>query len=138
VTKTEPGVFSADASGRGLAAAYVVRVKPDGRQIIEPVVRFDSATNKFIAVPIDLSSESDQVILVLFGTGIRNRDSLADVKVAIGGVDCPVEYAGAQGTFVGLDQINVRLLRSLAGLGEVDVVLKVHDQMANTMKIDIK
>jgi uncharacterized protein (TIGR03437 family) len=138
VTKTSPGLFSADSSGRGLAAAYVVRVKPDGTQINEPVVRFDPATNKFIAVPIDLSPESEQVFLVMFGTGIRNRDSLADVKAVIGGVDCPVEYAGAQGTFVGLDQINVRLLRSLAGRGEAEVDLKVHDQMANKTKINIK
>ncbi len=138
VEPTRAALFTADASGRGLAAAYVVRVKPDGTQISEPVIRFDSVTNKFIAVPIDLSSEPDQVVLVLFGTGARNRKSLNSVKVVIGAVDCPVQYAGAQGGFVGLDQINAFLPRSLAGRGEVDVILTVDGRMANTVKIHTK
>jgi uncharacterized protein (TIGR03437 family) len=138
VAAVKPSLFTADASGRGLAAAVVVRVKPDGTQSFEPVSRFDSAMNKIVPVPIDLGPETDQVFLVLYGTGIRHRKSLADVKVAIGGVDCPVEFAGAQGALVGLDQVNVRLLRSLAGRGESDVVLSVGGQMANMVKIQIK
>ncbi|MBL8168727.1 MAG: hypothetical protein JNJ50_11265, partial [Acidobacteria bacterium] len=40
--------------------------------------------------------------------------------------------------FVGLDQINVPLPRSLAGRGEVDVVMTVDGVAANTIRIRIK
>jgi hypothetical protein len=44
-----------------------------------------------------------------------NRGSLANVSVKIGAMDLPVDYAGAPSVFAGLDQVNVRLPRSLAG-----------------------
>ncbi|MGH9838923.1 MAG: putative Ig domain-containing protein [Blastocatellia bacterium] len=138
VVTTRPGLFSADSSGSGLAAAYAVRMKPDGTQFFEAIIRFDPATNRFIPALIDLSSESDQVILALFGTGLRNRQSLTDVKVTVGGVDCPVQYAGAQRGFAGLDQVNVLLPRSLAGRGDVNVVLTVDDRPSNAVAISIR
>jgi uncharacterized protein (TIGR03437 family) len=133
-----PGLFTADASGKGLPAAGVLRVRAGGSQSFEPVARFDPATNKFVAVPIDLGPATDQVYLILYGTGIRFRGSLSDVTLAIGGANAPVQYAGAQGSLVGLDQINTLLPRSLIGRGEVDVVLSVGGQMANMVKIQIK
>ncbi|MGH9847357.1 MAG: serine hydrolase [Blastocatellia bacterium] len=138
IAAVAPGLFTADASGRGLAAATVLRVKADGAQSFEPVAQFDAAQNKFVAVPIDLGPESDQVFLLLFGTGIRNRSALSAVAAKIGGVDCQAPYAGAQGGFAGLDQINVRLSRSLIGRGEVDAALTVDGQAANTVKVQIK
>ncbi|MGH9844828.1 MAG: hypothetical protein ACREEM_39430, partial [Blastocatellia bacterium] len=54
------------------------------------------------------------------------------------GVDAQVTFAGAQGGFAGLDQVNVRLSRSLIGRGEVDVALTVDGQAANTVKVCIK
>lgn len=41
-----PALFTADASGRGLAAALVLRIKADNSQSFEPVARFD-ATKPF-------------------------------------------------------------------------------------------
>ncbi len=141
ITAVAPGLFAADASGQGLAAAVGLRLKANGSWQFEPVVQFDAAQNKFVAVPIDLGPDlgnaSDQVFLILYGTGIRHRSSLSAVSVQIGGVEAEVEYAGAQGDFIGLDQINVRLPRSLAGRGEVDVVLTVEGQPANTVKVAI-
>jgi uncharacterized protein (TIGR03437 family) len=67
---------------------------------------------------IDMGPDTDQVYLVLFGTGIRYRSSLSNVTVDIGGAFASVEYAGAQGTFSGVDQVNVRLQRSLARSGQ--------------------
>jgi uncharacterized protein (TIGR03437 family) len=137
IVNAAPGLFTANASGQGLAAAVVLRIKADGAQVYEPVARFDSAQNRFVATPIDLSNPSDQVFLLLFGTGIRNRSSLASVSVKIGGVDAEALYAGAQGGFVGLDQVNARLPRSLSGRGEVDVVLTVDGKTANIVRIGI-
>ncbi|HMZ20891.1 MAG TPA: CARDB domain-containing protein [Blastocatellia bacterium] len=138
VAASKPGLFSADAGGSGLAAGYVVRTKLDGLQSFEPISRFDVVSNQFALLPIDLGSESEQVTLAMFGVGIRNRKSLAEVKVFIGDLECLAEYAGAQGTFVGLDQINVRLPRVLAGQGEVNVRVSVEGYLANTVKIHVR
>jgi len=142
VTDVAPGLFAADASGQGLAAAVALRIKNDGSQIYEPVVFFDQSQNKFVALPIDLGpdlgSASDQVFLILFGTGIRNRSALSTVTARIGGENAGVSYAGAQGSFAGLDQVNALLSRSLAGRGEVDIVMTVDGKTANTVRISVK
>jgi uncharacterized protein (TIGR03437 family) len=57
---------------------------------------------------------------------------------AIGGVNALVGYAGAQGDFAGLDQVNLLVPRSLIGRGEVDVVLIVDGQTARSVKINLK
>ncbi|MBI3684220.1 MAG: prolyl oligopeptidase family serine peptidase [Acidobacteria bacterium] len=138
VAVVAPGLFAANANGQGVPAAAVLRVRADGSQSSEPVAQFDAAQNRFVAVPIDLGPESDQVFLILFATGIRYRSSLSAVGAQIGGVDAPVLFAGAQGSFVGLDQVNVRLPRSLLGRGAVDVRLFVDGQPSNTVQISIR
>jgi len=77
------------------------------------------------------------VILLLFGSGIRYRSGLTGVKAVIGGENAEVLYAGLQPESVGLDQINVRLPRSLMGRGEVNVVLTVDGRVANTVTVMI-
>jgi len=138
VVAVAPSLFSANASGTGLAAAVVVRVRADGSQVNEPAIQFDAMQGRFVAVPIDLGPETDQVFLVLFGTGIRNRSAPEAVTAKIGGVDATVSFAGAQGGFVGLDQVNVRIPRSLAGRGNVDVALTVDSKPSNTVQVNIK
>lgn len=138
VVTIAPGVFSADASGRGLAAAVAQRVKPDGTVTYEAIFRYDQAQNKFVAIPIDFGPEGDQMILALFGTGWRFRSSEAAVKVTVGGVNVPVTYAGLQPTLTGLDQINAQLPRTLAGKGEVEVVVAVDGKTANAVRVSFK
>jgi uncharacterized protein (TIGR03437 family) len=105
IAPVSPALFVQDATA--LAAAYVQR---PGRPI-EPV------TN-----PITFGPPDEQVFLILFGTGIRGTPQ-SGVRVRIQGIDVPVVYAGAQPQYPGLDQVNVRLPPSLAGLGEVSIVL---------------
>lgn len=133
-----PGLFSANASGNGLAAAVVMRVKADGSQQFEPVGVFDPAQNRFIARPIDLGPETDRVFLLLFGTGIRGRSSLLSTEVRVGGIVAPALFAGAQGEFAGLDQVNIELPRALAGRGEVPVVCAVDRSGSNQVMVTIK
>jgi len=132
-----PGIFAVDTSGRGLAAATALRVRADGSQSFEPVAAFDAAQNKFVAVPLDLGPATDQVFLVLFGTGLRFRSSLAAVTARIGGADAIVTFAGAA-PGVGLDQVNLLLPRILIGRGEVDVELTVDGKAANTVRVHVK
>jgi uncharacterized protein (TIGR03437 family) len=49
-----------------------------------------------------------------------------------------VSFAGAQGDFVGVDQVNVLLPRVLAGRGELDLFLTVDGQLANPLRVQIK
>jgi uncharacterized protein (TIGR03437 family) len=60
------------------------------------------------------------------------------VSVTIGGVAVPVFYAGAQGTYPGLDQVNIVLPLQLRGKGEVDLILTVDGQAANPVRIAIQ
>jgi uncharacterized protein (TIGR03437 family) len=133
-----PSLFAANGNGQGVGAAVALRVKADGSRSYEEVVQFDAVWNSFIARPLDLGPESDQVYLVLFGTGIRSRSSLSAVIATIGGAYATVSFAGMQQDFEGLDQVNVLLPRSLMRRGEVDVLLTVEAQMANPVRIHIK
>ena len=118
-------------------AALVVRIR-DGVQTVEPLVR--TRNGGIESAPIDFGPESDHVYLVLFGTGIRGRTSLAAVRTTIDGVDAPVEYAGPQGEYAGLDQVNVRLPRALAGRtwDLLELLLTVDGQVANEVYLAFK
>ena len=132
-----PGLFTANASGTGVAAGYITRVRPGAPQTTEPLAEFDTAQSRMVARAFDMGPAGDQVYLILFGTGLRNRSDLAKVVVQVGGVAHPVQYVGAQG-MVGLDQINILLSRDLAGRGEIDVRMTVDGVATNTTRIAVK
>src|SRR5262245_19960895 len=54
INAVAPSLFTANASGHGVAAAFAVRVKADGSQQFESIAQFDPAQNKFVARPLDL------------------------------------------------------------------------------------
>gem|GEM_PF-1178345 len=137
IANTWPGIFTANGTGDGVAAAVVLRVKSDGSSNYEPVARFDAGQNKYVTAPIDLGSPSDQVYLIMFGTGLRNRSSTEAVKARIGGIDVPVSYAGPQGDYAGLDQVNIPLVRALSGRGEVNVELSADGYPANIVQVSL-
>ncbi|MCG3162642.1 MAG: hypothetical protein JMDDDDMK_03935 [Acidobacteria bacterium] len=138
IARVAPGLFTASSSGQGPAVGQALRIKAGGAQSAEPLSLWDAAQSRFVANPIDLGAASDQVFLILYGTGWRFRSSLSAVSATIGGIDAPVLFAGAQGSFAGLDQINLQLPRALAGRGEVDLILTVDGQTANTIRISVK
>jgi uncharacterized protein (TIGR03437 family) len=86
-------------------------------------------------VAMDLGTPSDQLILMLYGTGIRNYQTLP--QVTIGGTPATVLGAAAQSQYAGLDQVNVLVPNSLKGAGDVDLLLKVDGNAANTVRIRI-
>ncbi len=138
VETVSPGIFTANASGQGVPAAIVQRVRADGSQTFEPVAQFDSAQNRFVPLPIDLGAATDQLFLIGFGSGFRYRSSLSTVIGAIGGTSAQVLYAGEQGFFTGLDQTNIAIPRSLAGRGDVDLAFTVDGKSANTVSLNFK
>ncbi len=132
------GIFAADANGKGVAASQIVRVKPGNVQSFELVAQYDTATRRFVALPIDFGPADNEIFLVLYGTGFRQVAAQSDVTVTLGGTPGTVTYAGAQPSLDGLDQINVKLPRTLIGRGDVDVVVKVGDLTSNTVTVRIK
>jgi uncharacterized repeat protein (TIGR01451 family) len=121
VARSAAGVFTASMNGQGVYAGQVIYAHPDGSQTIA-----NSAAN-----PINLATPTDQVYLVLYGTGLRNA---ASVTAALNGVSVPVTYFGAQGSFAGLDQINLGPLpANLPVSGQVNLAITVDGQAANTV-----
>src|SRR6202023_2060930 len=107
-------------------AALVQKLAADKTQTSAFVFTCGSSAGSCAPAPIDLGAATDQVYLVLFGTGIRGRSSAAAVSATVGGIPVPVVFAGDSGQFVGLDQVNIGPLpRSLKGPGKATVLLPV-------------
>jgi uncharacterized protein (TIGR03437 family) len=131
-----PALFSANATGEGVAAATIERIRADGSRSSEPAFRFDQQLRRYVPLPINLGPASDQLFLVLYGTGIRGAQALSAVSVTVAGEKVPVLYAGAQPSFVGLDQVNAGPLpRALMARGEVAVVLEANGRIANVVTL---
>jgi uncharacterized protein (TIGR03437 family) len=130
-----PGIFTVNGAGTGVAAATALRLAADGSQT--PVQVFQCTAGACGAVPINLQAGGD-VFVAFYGTGIRKRSSLDNVKGSIGGVDVPVAFAGVQPEFPGLDQINVQLPASLRGRGEVTVVFTIDNFTTNPVTINVQ
>ncbi len=130
-----PGIFTRDSSGRGEASATA---SADG-------IHYQSA-------PYSLTVNGQPNYLSLFGTGFRgsaavnpdDENGVAEsVTATIGGVPVRVLYAGAQGYFVGVDQINVELPRELSnrlnpGVNQFEAVISVNGIEANHVMVSIQ
>jgi uncharacterized protein (TIGR03437 family) len=71
----------------------------------------------------------------LYGTGIRGAQV---VQAFVAGHQVPLLYAGPQGQFAGLDQVNITLPSSLAGTGEASVYLVADGKMSNVASMKIQ
>ena len=131
-----PGLFAANANGKGPAAGQFFRVSADGVRTVEPVAQFDQTQNKWVTRPLELGPATDQIYLVLYGTGIRGARSVSVVTLTVGGVTVPVLYAGPQGQYAGLDQVNAGPLpHSFEGRGEINAALTVDGKLANAVTV---
>ncbi|MBI1761339.1 MAG: SBBP repeat-containing protein [Acidobacteria bacterium] len=137
IAAVAPGLFTANANGQGVPAGFAIRQRADGSQSLVNIAVSNNAGQQ-VPLPLDLGPDSDQLFLVLFGTGMRGRTATSAVTATIGGVSAEVLFAGAQGDLAGLDQINLRIPRALAGRGEIDVQLRVDGKLANAVRIAIK
>ena len=136
VERVAPGIFSADGSGRGVAAALFQRTEAVGPDTIDLV--FDRVTRQ--SIPIDLGTGEQRVFLLLFGTGIRGVSGRDQVTTTVGGANVKVLGAVAQGEFLGLDQVNIGPLDrdTFQGRGEVDLVLTVEGRATNTVTVNFQ
>ncbi|MBX3280416.1 MAG: tandem-95 repeat protein [Acidobacteria bacterium] len=149
VRSVAPAIFTAEGSGRGLPAALLLRLRSNGEQIYEPIADYDPSSQSFRARPIDfgpdLGAASDRLFLILFLSGLRapadpNGDGNLNegVQVIFGGASFVPDYAGAQGSFHGLDQINLEVSRSLAGRGLVNLSIAASGgRLSNQTEVEI-
>jgi uncharacterized protein (TIGR03437 family) len=122
VALVAPGIFTFSNGG---VAGQAIRVRADGSQSVED-----------IASGIDLATDS--VYLVIYCTGVRGRSDLSKVTTIIGGQTVPALYAGQQGGFAGLDQINVLLPAGLRGSGVVNLSVTVDGSVSNSATLTFK
>ena len=134
IAASTPGIFTRDSSGRGEASAVA---SADG-------INYQSA-------PYSLRVNGQPNYLSLFGTGFRgilsakpeDENGVAESVIAfIGGIPARVLYAGAQGFFVGVDQINLEIPQSLSnrmssGVTQFEVVIAVNGIEANRVMVSI-
>ena len=138
IGSVSPAFYTMNQNGTGVVAGYVEVVPASGPQTYEPVYSCPGGGPPCTTTPINVSNSSDQFYLVMFGTGFRGRSALDEVSVTIGNQSVPVIYAGAQGQYVGFDQMNVQLPSSLAGAGVVNVVATVNGVQTNPVQIQIQ
>ena len=131
IVSNYPGIFKASADN--LAAAQVARIQA-GKTVYNSVVT-TSPNGTLAAAPIALGPASELATLILYGTGLNGAK---DVTVTIGGMQAQVAYAGPQGTYPGLDQINVLLPQSVSGKGKVDVIVTAGGKLSNPVNVVIQ
>jgi uncharacterized protein (TIGR03437 family) len=129
-----PGLFTANSTARGAAAGQAILVHADGStESPRDLAVFEAAQNVWDPAPIHPCAGNGTVYLVLYGTGIRHYNSAP--TCSINGQSAPVTYAGAQGSYAGLDQINIRLPASLEGVGTASLILMVDGTVSNAVTL---
>ncbi len=130
-----PGLFSAAGSGAGTAAGVAAYNDSSGSH--SALLFHSDALRGIVADPVDV--KSGNVFLTLYGTGFRALSGIPGAKLAVGGETIPITFAGAQGQFEGLDQINAGPLPvTLSGKGEVTIVFTADGKTANTLTMQVK
>lgn len=133
VEAAAPGIFTANATGAGPPAGYALTYSAGAAMPTSSLLLFDcTASPACNPMPVSFGSSTDSVFLVLFGTGIRHGSV---VSAILNGQTLPVSFAGAQGGYPGLDQVNISLPRSFAGLGLVRLQLEVDGLTSNSVQL---
>jgi uncharacterized protein (TIGR03437 family) len=136
--RVSPSLFSASGDGKGLLAGEAL-LSAGAQSTTLPVAIYDSGQRMWLAKPLNVGTGSEFLFLTLYGTGIRGRQNLTDVGATVAGTPVPVTYAGAQGFFPGLDQVNIGPLpKSLAGHGLAEIVISVRGQSSNPVQVQIQ
>lgn len=138
IAAVSPGLFSANRDGKGAALATVVRTSEGAEPSSQPAYQCGETAGSCTPAEIDLGAETDLVDLRLSATGIRAVSDPAAIGVRIGDEAAEVLALERSENDPGVDIVTVRLPRSLAGRGELDVVLAVSESASNAVKVIVK
>lgn len=119
-----PAIFTQDSSGTGAVSA----LKASDQSLV-------TASNPLHA--------GDAVELYVTGLGATKTSNGFDTAiqqpaVTVGGVNCPVSFAGAAPGFVGLDQINCTIPPGLPPSAPAAVIITSGDRSSNTATLAIE
>jgi len=78
------------------------------------------------------------LFLILYCTGVRGRRREQRVTVQLGDLAVVADFVGPQLEFEGLDQINIKLPRTLAGKGDVSINVEVDGLRSNTGSVTFR
>ncbi len=104
VTELSQGIFTLNGGGTGVPLAAVSAVLKDQRVVSLPPYQCSlvGCNASQIVSPDDFTD----LYIVLYGPGIRRGHN---TSATLGSLKAGVDYAGAQPSFPGLDQVNVHL-----------------------------
>jgi len=140
VAAAAPGLYTAVQNGKGVASGIAVcagvctgypTAGSTHGQFFEDTFICGNGPSTCVPQLFSLGAPTDNVVVELFGTGFRHLSSKSVIQAEINGQNLQVQYAGPQGGYMGLDQINVRIPNSLAGSGLVNLFLTVQDPANN-------
>ncbi len=141
ISPVVPGLYTASANGQGAASAIAVcsgtctgwpNRLPNGQSYQNT---FECSSSGCVPQPIKMAT-GDTIVVEFFGTGLRHLSSLSEITASFSNQtvnvqSVPVQYAGSQSGYKGLDQVNVQIPQGLAGSGELNVLLTVQDAANN-------
>jgi uncharacterized protein (TIGR03437 family) len=124
VEAAAPAIFTQDASGTGPASAL-------------------KASDQSLVTAGNPLHSGDTVELFATGLGQTSAKNGLDYAaqqptVTVGGVDCPVSFAGAAPTYIGLDQINCAIPAAAASNLAAPVVITSGNRVSNTATLAIQ
>ena len=146
ISAVSPGLYTANQSGKGVPAAIAVcagtcagwpTTGHANGQFFQYTFVSGCAPGSCEPQPISLGVPADNVVIEFFGTGLRHLASLTTITAQVtdqqnNRQSVPVQYAGKAG-YTGLDQVNVQLPHTLAGIGQVSLVLTVQAPDGSTV-----
>ncbi len=133
-----PSIYTVNMNGVGPPAAYALTTAVDGSITLQWVFSCGTAPLSCIPAPLDLGPSSSETVLLLFGTGIKGVSSLSGIQAQIGAASVPVQTAGPDATYPGLDIVTLVLPHTLAGSGQSNVVLTVDGIATNAVQLSFK
>jgi len=146
ISAVSPGLYTANQNGKGAPAAIAVcagtcagwpTTGHANGQFFQYTFVSGCAPGSCEPQPISLGVPADNVVIEFFGTGLRHLASLTTITAQVtdqqnNRQSVPVQYAGKAG-YTGLDQVNVQLPHTLAGIGQVSLVLTVQAPDGSTV-----
>ncbi len=121
ISNTAMGIFAVQSNGQGTAVGQIT----NGVNAPTNIYNTDGSPKE-----LTVTTDGRQNYLTLYGTGLHNifaenpkdENGVAEAYTAtIQGIEADLTYAGPQGTYLGVDQINLKIPAQAAGLGVVNV-----------------
>jgi N-acyl-D-amino-acid deacylase len=131
IEPVSPGLFTVSRDGKGVAQGTWKRIAEDGSESGGGALSTEE--------PIDLgTAETDVTEIRILMTGVRAETDPAAFAVRVGEKPCETLGIEVNEAEPGTEWIRIRLPRSLAGMGEVPVIVTVRGVASNPATVVVK